>query len=128
MEMITKSALVCLLCAVFALTLKKTVPDLAFGIQTAGVVLVAVVAFRVLTPIYDFLKECARIFCASGVYVAPVLKASLIGVLTCIGSALCKDAGQSGLASSLELLGCAAAVYTALPLLELFVHTIGEML
>jgi stage III sporulation protein AD len=61
-------------------------------------------------------------------YVAPVLKAALIGVLSCVGSALCKDAGQSALSVSLEVLGAAAAVYTALPLLELFVHTIGEML
>ena len=128
MELVTKAAIVCLVCAVFTIALKKTVPDIAFGIQIVGTVLVLILSFRVLTPIYDFLKETSTLLGASGVYVTPILKASLIGVLTCIGSALCKDAGQSAFASSLEMLGCVAAVYTALPLLELFIHTIGELL
>ena len=96
--------------------------------QLVGTILVAVLVFRVLSPIYSFLRETATLLGTSGMYVTPILKASLIGVLTCIGSALCKDAGQTALAVSLEMLGVVAAVYTALPLLELFVHTIGEML
>ena len=128
MPLVMKAALICIVSASFAVALKKTVPDIAFGVQLVGTIVVILLAFEVLSPIYSFLREAAALLGSSGMYVTPVLKAALIGVLSCVGSALCKDAGQSALSVSLEVLGAAAAVYTALPLLELFVHTIGEML
>lgn len=128
MTLVMKAAIICIVSAIFAVALKKTVPEFSFGVQLVGTILVAVLVFRVLSPVCSFLRETATLLGTSGMYVTPILKASLIGVLTCIGSALCKDAGQTALAVSLEMLGVVAAVYVALPLLEMFVHTIGEML
>lgn len=128
MEVVLKAAIICLISAVFAVMLKKTVPELSFSVQLVGTMLVALLALKILSPVYSFLRETASLLGTAGMYITPVLKASLIGVLSCIGSALCKDAGQSALSTSLEMLGTAAAVYTALPLLELFVHTVGELL
>ena len=128
MEIFSKAAITALVCCIFALTIKKTVPEISFGVQVTGAILIALVVVRIFSPIYDFLKEAAAALDTSRLYLAPVLKASLIGVLSGICGSLCKDAGQGGLASVLQVLGCVCAIYTALPLLELFLHTLGDLL
>ncbi|MBQ9044783.1 MAG: stage III sporulation AC/AD family protein [Oscillospiraceae bacterium] len=128
MELLTKAIAACVITAIFAFGIKKTVPDLAFGLQLIGVVLVLLLAFRLLTPLISFFRNASSLFGASGVYAQPILKAALIGILTNIGCALCKDAGQTASASALELTGTASIFLAALPLLELFVHTIGDLL
>lgn len=128
MDYFWKALITALACAAFALTLKKYVPEISLGIQLAGVMLTAFLAVRLLVPIFDFLKETADVMEVSRVYLLPMLKASVIGVLSGAGGSICKDAGQGGLASVLQVLGCACAIYTALPLLEMFTHTIGELL
>ena len=128
MELVFKALIVCLVSAIFGIVLKKNVPDMAFALQIAGTLLVTALTLRVLEPICSFVQEVSTLLDASGIYIKPVLKASVIGVVSCIGSALCKDAGQAAFSSALETLGILAAIYAALPLLQLFVHTIGELL
>ncbi len=49
-------------------------------------------------------------------------------ILTMIGESLCKDAGQAAGASAVQLVGVAAALYAALPLLRTFLTMIGACL
>ena len=51
-----------------------------------------------------------------------------ISILTVIGEGLCKDAGQAAGASAVQLVGVAAALYAALPLLRTFLTMIGACL
>lgn len=128
MEFLFKLTAAVLLTAIFATALKKPVPELSFGLQVAGVVLALVLSIRLFTPVLAFLKSASGMLNASGVYVQPVVKASVTGSVTGIGCALCKDAGQSALASVLELAGTVTILLTALPLMTLFVQTIGAYL
>ena len=45
-----------------------------------------------------------------------------------IGESLCKDAGQAAGACAVQLVGVAAALYAALPLMRTFLTMIGECL
>ncbi len=51
-----------------------------------------------------------------------------ISILTMIGESLCKDAGQAAGACAVQLVGVAAALYAALPLMRTFLTMIGECL
>lgn len=128
MEIIAKTILLCLISSICVLLLKKTVPELSFGVVLAAMLLICVVCARILEPIVSWLKETSEMLGGSGVYAIPILKASLIGIISSIGSALCKDAGQAAFASAVETIGVISAIYAALPVFELFVHTIGELL
>jgi hypothetical protein len=59
---------------------------------------------------------------------APVIKCVGIGVTAKICGDLCRDASQSGIASAVELIGSAAAVYAALPLVSALMSMIGGMI
>ena len=128
MEIITKTIVLCLISSVCVLLLKKTVPEMSFGVMLTAMLLLCVVGARMLAPIFSWLRETADLLGAAGVYAMPILKTSIIGIISSIGSALCKDAGQTAFASAVEITGVISAIYTALPIFELFVHTIGELL
>ena len=128
MEFLWKALAVCLMAALGALCLRKSVPELAFCLQCVGVLIVLLSTFRILAPLFAFLGETASLLGTSGVYLRPVLKTVIIGVVTGIGASLCKDAGNSAAEKTLQLAGVSAALYAALPLLQLFVHTIGDLL
>lgn len=128
MDYLIKSIAICVSAAVFSAAMKKTVPELAFSLQIITVVLVLLFVLRLLQPISAFFRNSADYFGSTGMYVQPILKAALIGVMSNIGCSLCKDAGQTAFAAAIELLGTISIFLSALPLLQLFVHTIGELL
>ena len=128
MELIFKVVATCVAAAVLSAGIRKTVPDIALLVQLAAAAISFLLAFRALTPVFAFLKEAATVFETSGVYYEPVLKTALIGVVTGVGTAVCKDTGQASAETAVGLVGTITALYTALPIFQLFVHTIGELL
>ena len=60
--------------------------------------------------------------------VLPVLKCVAVGIVARLSADLCKDAGQSGLASAVELCGAAAALCISLPLVNTLLQTLGGLL
>ena len=128
MDIVFKSAMILLLTAVIASSVKKAVPSMAIVLQIAGVALVLLLGVRLLQPILDFTTETASVLGSSGIYVKPIMKAAVIGATTAVGGSICKDAGHASAETALEIIGTAAVLYTALPVMQLFVHTIGELL
>ena len=120
--------MICIASAILSAGIRKAVPDIALTLQLAAAALAVMLAFQALAPVISFLKETAAVFGTSGVYYQPVMKTALIGVLTGVGASVCKDAGHSSAEAAFGLVGTAAALYAALPIFQLFVHTIGELL
>lgn len=128
MQFLVKAIAVCAATAIFAASIRKAVPEMALGLQLFTVLLALLFALRLADPITVFLKNSADQFANTGIYVRPILKAAAIGVIANVGCSLCKDAGQTAFAAAIELLGTITILLSALPVLELFVHTIGELL
>ena len=61
-------------------------------------------------------------------YISVVFKAMAICFITQITSDLCKDSGESAIASAMELWGRISVVIISLPLIESVVNTITEFL
>ena len=81
-----------------------------------------------LEPLAAFFRDAIAVSKLSGVYTGPLLKCMTISILTMIGESLCKDAGQAAGACAVQLVGVAAALYAALPLMRTFLTMIGECL
>mgnify|MGYP005963461711 CR=1 FL=1 len=85
-------------------------------------------AHPLLEPLAAFFRDAIAVSKLSGVYTGPLLKCMTISILTMIGESLCKDAGQAAGACAVQLVGVAAALYAALPLMRTFLTMIGECL
>ena len=114
--------------ALCALTLRGKVPELAVVLAlAAGVLLLgqAVDAMAAVRGLTDSLAHTAGL--SPNVW-QPVWKTVGIGVMTRLSSAVCKDAGEGGVAAFLETAGTALALLTALPLIETVFDTLSALL
>ena len=115
MEAVFRAMLIVVVAAAAAATVYKTVPGISFLLSAAAALLALFLCVGLLGDL-------------SGVYTGPLLKCMTISILTMIGESLCKDAGQAAGAGAVQLVGVAAALYAALPLLRTFLTMIGACL
>ena len=119
MELVFQAIIIVVIAAAAAATVYKTVP---------GMALLLSIAAALLEPLAAFFRDAIALSGLSGVYTGPLLKCMTISILTMIGESLCKDAGQTAGACAVQLVGVAAALYAALPLMRTFLTMIGECL
>ena len=125
---IFKLSALAVVAALCALTLRGKVPELAVVLAlAAGVLLLgqAVDAMAAVRGLTDSLAHTAGL--SPNVW-QPVWKTVGIGVMTRLSSAVCKDAGEGGVAAFLETAGTALALLTALPLIETVFDTLSALL
>lgn len=128
MELITKAILLALTAGLAAAALQKSAPafPLLLGVAAASAILLLVV--ELASPILEFLQHVRRLTQNSGVYLTPILKCLGIAILERMGTALCKESGQTAAAEALSIAGTAAAILAALPLLEEFLSLLEKLL
>ena len=125
---IFKLSALAVVAALCALTLRGKVPELAVVLAlAAGVLLLgqAVDAMAAVRGLTDSLAHTAGL--SPNVW-QPVWKTVGIGVMKRLSSAVCKDAGEGGVAAFLETAGTALALLTALPLIETVFDTLSALL
>ena len=125
---IFKLSALAVVAALCALTLRGKVPELAVVLAlAAGVLLLgqAVDAMAAVRGLTDSLAHTAGL--SPNVW-QPVWTTVGIGVMTRLSSAVCKDAGEGGVAAFLETAGTALALLTALPLIETVFDTLSALL
>ena len=128
MEAVFRAMLIVVVAAAAAATVYKTVPGISFLLSAAAALLALFVCVGLLGPLADFFRDAIALSDLSGVYTGPLLKCMTISILTMIGEGLCRDAGQAAGAGAVQLVGVAAALYAALPLLRTFLTMIGACL
>lgn len=128
MELIVKVIAVGIIGAVLCLVIGKRVPELALCLAICAGVVILCYAMGVLSGVVDFIQEIVASAGLSSAIINPVLKTAAISILTKLVSDICKDAGQSAIASSVEFAGVAAAIYVALPLMKTVFSMIEELL
>lgn len=125
MELVFQAIIIVVIAAVAAATVYKTVPGMSLLLSIAAALLLCI---GLLEPLAAFFRDAIALSGLSGVYTGPLLKCMTISILTMIGESLCKDAGQAAGACAVQLVGVAAALYAALPLMRTFLTMIGECL
>lgn len=124
MEIMAKAAAIALLGAACSLLIKTKNPEYSFALTALCAVCICCAAFGMISSLVDFISEVIKNSGLPAAVFVPVIKCVGIAVLTKLICGLCKDAGQSGTSAAVEYLGGAAAVFTALPLLQTLLKTL----
>ncbi len=114
--------------ALCAVVVRQKTPELAALLSLAACALLLWNTLPLLETIRDVLQELADLAELSTAILRPVLQTVGLAVVTKLASALCRDAGEGGVASFLEVAGGAAAVLVALPLLKMVLQLVQSLL
>lgn len=99
------------LCAV----IRRHSPDAALGVSIACGLIVLAAVLKMLAPSVETLSALANSAGISGDLAAAMLKALAVCYITQLSADACRDAGESAIASKLELAGRAALALITLP-------------
>ncbi len=127
MEILTRAAAVAAAGCILALVIKKSNPEFSLLLSIVIAAAVTALAASLLESVMELIELACSTAGLSSAIVSPVVKCIGLGCITRLGSDLCKDAGQSAAASALELVGCAAALCTALPLFRSLLSMIDRI-
>ena len=108
----------CVTGAVLALVLRQGSPVAGLLLTLGVTVTVLLYLLRAAAELFDFLSELGAQSGLSPAVLTPLYKTVGIALVVRVGGALCRDAGESALASAIETAGTLCALLTALPLLR----------
>lgn len=118
----------CIAGAVLAVLIKQYCKEQSMMITLGVCIMVFAGAVSIISPLLDRLSV---LFTESGLdenYILIVFKATAICFITQITSDLCRDSGESAIASAMELWGRISITLISLPLIESVISTITEFL
>ena len=121
-------AVFCICSALLAVMLRQYNRENAMLAALAACVGVLFGAMTLAAPV---LEEIADIFGQAGIsdsYISLIFKAAAICFITQITADICRDSGESAIASAAELWGRGAVTFLSLPLVRVLLELINEML
>ena len=128
MDQIFPIAAVALIGSLSALFLKREVKELSLMLSiVTSVILLSLVTAGAL-EILSLLRQLAETAEISDALLAPMLKVLGIEVVTNLVANICRDAGEGGVASAVELTGAICALYTSIPVIQAVLILIEELL
>ena len=128
MEQVIQVTGLCVVGALLALVVKRGSPETALLLTVAAAVVVLLALAGAVEELLAFLEELAE---GSGVPPAlfgPLYKTIGIALVVQVGGSLCRDAGESALASVVETAGTLCALLAALPLLRAVLDMLLELM
>ena len=128
MEQVFQVTGLCVVGALLALVLKRGSPELALLLALAAVVAVLLFLAGALGELLEFLREVGTASGLSDDLFIPLYKTAGIALVVKAGGSLCRDAGESALASAVETAGAVCALIAALPLLRAVLALLLELM
>ena len=114
--------------AILALLLKKGSPHMGLLLTLAAAAAAFLFLLGQLRELLDFLKELAAAGNIPEALMAPLYKTVGIALVVKIGGNLCRDAGETALASVVEIAGAICSLLVSLPLLRTVLMTLMELM
>lgn len=121
-------AAIALLGGLSAVFLKREAAEIALLLSIATTILLLVVVGTAATEILTLLRQLAQQARISDALLTPMLKVLGIEVVTNLVAHICRDAGEGGIASTVELTGAICALYTSIPVIQAVLILIEELL
>ena len=103
---------------VLALILGQYRPEFRMLVTAAVTLLLMAMVLEQLSPVLEQLRSTMELTWLTGDYAAILFKAVGICLLTQLAGDVCRDSGESSIASKIELAGRAAILLTAMPLIQ----------
>ncbi len=104
-------------CLIASFILKEHRMGFSIFLSILGGIFITAAAVKGLYPVIEFIKDISE-DSAFSKYIPIMIKALGIAFAVQITSDICKDAGESGLASKLELFGKVQLIIISLPLIS----------
>ena len=104
--------------SLLALLLRKYTPELSLAATMIVGSVILWFSINLCGEIVDVLRDIAERSGVEGVYLLPVVKCVVIGVVSHLASQTCRDAQQGSIASAVELCAVLCALYVSLPLIR----------
>jgi len=128
MEQVLQAAGICIVGAVLALAVRRGSPEAALLLTLAAVVLVLLHLMDTVGLLLEFLRQMGRRSGFAEELFVPLYKTMGIALVVRVGGSLCRDAGESALASVVETTGTVCALAAAFPLLEAVLGLLTELM
>ena len=125
MEQVIQVTGLCVVGALLALVVKRGSPETALLLAA---VVVALALAGVVKELLAFLGELGSASGVSADLFVPLYKTIGIALVVQVGGNLCRDAGESALASVVETAGTLCALLAALPLLRAVLDMLLELM
>ena len=103
---------------VLALILGQYRAEFRMLVTAAVTLLLMAMVLEQLSPVLEQLRSTMELTGLTGDYAAILFKAVGICLLTQLAGDVCRDSGESSIASKIELAGRAAILLTAMPLIQ----------
>lgn len=116
-----------LLAAVAAVIIRQMRADLAITVRMAGSVVLLGGVVAMSAPIYSYLTELVS-RAAPEQYAGVLIKALGVALLTHLGAEICRDCGEGGIATAVELAGKCEILLLSLPLVSSILSSAAELL
>ncbi len=107
-----------IIAVVLSSTIKKQRPELALQLGIATGLLIFIVIIVKLSAVIDFLQTFSKKANIDATYINILLKIVGIAYIAEFGAEVCKDAGESSIASKIELAGKVTIVILAVPIIS----------
>ena len=128
MDLFWKSVAAVLLTVVLSLAIGKQEKDFAVLLNMAVCCMAAVFAVAYLEPVFDLLRELESEVNLQGELLGLLLKAAGIGLVAELAGMICRDAGNSSLEKTMQLLGSAAILYLSIPMFQSLLALVRDIL
>lgn len=128
MEGFWKAAAGVLIAVILGLAIGKQEKDLTILLSLAACCMTAVVAISYWEPVVDFLWELNVLGNTQSEFLAILLKAVGVTLVSELAGLLCNDAGNGALGKMLQMLGNAVILYLSIPVFNALLTLIREML
>lgn len=118
METLIRFTVICVIGGVLAVFVKKSSPDLGLMVSIAVCIVVLAALLAPLQEVVGLLRQMMEWSGMPEEVFAPLLKTLGIALLCRVGGDLCRDAGQSAVASLVEMGGALGTILVSVPLLR----------
>ncbi len=110
----------------FLLLIRRFSPELAPPLTLCLTIFLTLAAVTAMIPLFAYLKELE--LGTFDTYLPYMMKSVGISILSSTAASLCRDCGESSIASKLELLGKCEILLLSLPLLRELLTLAGDLM
>lgn len=114
---ILKIVVIGIISSILALTLKKQNPEISIIISIAAGILIFMMVIPKLQTVINMLISISNNMKLDKMYISIVMKIIGIAYIAEFGVQICKDAGESSIASKIELVGKVLIMVVSAPIL-----------
>lgn len=128
MEQVVRIAVLCVVGALLAVTVKRGSPEQALLLVLGCVVLVLLSLAEPLRELMAFFAELGERSGVAAELFVPLYKTIGIALTVRLGGEVCRDAGEAALAAVMETAGAVCALLVSLPLLRAVLSMLLELM